>query len=347
MFLFKIDSYIATFRSQPPLLRPEDMHFNLTNTFSFWNQRSLEFFDRFSAGEPVERSQTTLFDLMHSPFGEKEMSPFVMFPEDIQIGICSMQSRIWEFVEQARDSDVDDTTVLTIRQLLVQQLDYWKRQLDGFSTYDMDDPTSVETRPARAVPDRYFWGLEDHSQPGWKNVVLARPNALIFDTTHLYHLFSIHIYTDVRNLCRLASNQDSEGDIGQRRISAAIKWASTANARHALLHASSILQLNKRDAHAFGGVAAEPLTLMALYVGALVVWAYGRFGQTRCLEEHCGETPFPEVDGKWVETWGFASMDGLPLCRCVMDELVKRFARFVPGGPGGWAGHVGKLVGRG
>lgn len=314
------------------------MHFILPNTYSFWNQKTIHSFDSFSAAEPIERSQTTILDLMHSPFQGKRLSPFVTFPEDIQMGICSMQSSIWELIEKARDSDVDDATIATFRQVLVKQLDYWKTELDEFSTYDLGDPAAAEARSPRAVPDRYYWGLEDHAQPGWEDVVLARPGGILFDTTQLYHLLSIHIHSDVRNLCRLARHPDAAA------AAAAIKWASTACARHALLHAAAILKANKADAYRFGGVVAEPLTLMALYVGALVVWAYARFGLGDCAGEHGAGPAWPELDAKWVEMWGWASMDGLPLCRCVAGELVKRFAVFLPAGLEGWGGYIAKVL---
>jgi hypothetical protein len=94
----------------------------------------------------------------------------------------------------------------------------------------------------------------------------------------------------------------------------------------------------------YGGVSAEPVSYMTLYVGALVVWAIVKFGQMECgtnLEHHNGRR---NVDNEWVKTGGKANLFGLPLCGCMVDSLVKRFAAFIPAGATGWGGDISKLI---
>jgi hypothetical protein len=117
MALFKIDSYYATIRGQPSHLRPEEMHFTLTVTYSLWSQKAIGSLELFKSAEPFDRSQTTIAGLSRSPLECKELSPFITFPEDVQVCICSLQSEIWEFVETSRSSGPDEEAIATKRNL--------------------------------------------------------------------------------------------------------------------------------------------------------------------------------------------------------------------------------------
>lgn len=130
--LFKIDTYLSLFRSQPSMLHPEEMHFSLPTTYTFWNSCTLENFGQQLAAEPPERQTVSIFDLMRSPFTPRRPSltttdpdaieGMLLFPEDIQLGLCSLQASIWEAVEKVRDSTVNEVTIATIRALVVQQV---------------------------------------------------------------------------------------------------------------------------------------------------------------------------------------------------------------------------------
>ena len=56
------------------------------------------------------------------------------------------------------------------------------------------------------IPMKYYYGVEDHSEAGWQEIVLNRPRSLLFDTAMLYHLFGLHIHANVRNFEVLASS---------------------------------------------------------------------------------------------------------------------------------------------
>lgn len=120
----------------------------------------------------------------------------------------------------------------------------------------------------------FYHGVENRNVPGWQNVVLSRPRSLIFDTTMLYHLLSIHIHTDIRNLCRIANFQlQNTVELRHRRLSASI-WATSTSSTAALTHAGKVLELARQEGGDLDGNTAEPMTHMTLYVGALVVWAW-------------------------------------------------------------------------
>lgn len=143
------------------MLHPEGMYFSLPTTYTFCNSRTLENFDQQLTAKPPERETVSIFDLMRSPFTSRRPSPtttgpnaiegMLLFPEDIQLGLCSLQASIWEVVEKARDSTVNEATIATIKTLLVEQVNYWKSKLEAFSS-SLDEEIDPYNCPSAISP---------------------------------------------------------------------------------------------------------------------------------------------------------------------------------------------------
>ncbi len=225
----------------------------------------------------------------------------VLLPKDIQLALCGLQQQIWDCLEKARELPHTTAFLITpekrsekeeevrdMREHLQQQLDWWKRELDLVALCDEDgqlvtlprsktatssmseeEKTAFETLNTQSPPYRpnmsfeSYAGLEDREQPNWKDVILSRPRALIFDTLHLYHLLSIHLHTDVASLDRLAELRAERGmqpqipNEGLEEVAlqiAATKWASPpgdTGALEAVKHVPAIVGLNLK-AHGGG-----------------------------------------------------------------------------------------------
>jgi hypothetical protein len=296
-----------------------------------------------------------------------------MFPDDVTTGLCALGARIWELssrssLDASTHAPTPPTALATARSSLLAQLNYWKSGLDHFSLYP--DPSAQpypppfhhpsQPIPERSLPDSFWHSLESHAVFDWPSVVRARPAAHHFDAVNLYHLLSLHVLADIRGLARLARGEgtDTDGAEGDVAAQKAREWAASASARHAVLHAAAVLRAYHSNASRGGDAHAgrEPGGLMALSVSALVVRSYITFSASAAANPPCpvqqgGKHALAaEVDEQWAERGGWPGgevprLDGLPLCGCAREELVRRFGGWMAGDGEGWAGQVGRIGG--
>ena len=277
-----------------------------------------------------------------------------MLIEDIQIGICAMQSQIWQLQERLRDAPDQGISNAIERDFLKRRLDAWKHWILRIPIQQTDN---IDFSQEQRLVMRYYYGVEDHSDPGWQVIVFNRPKNLIFDTLILYHLLSMHLFADVRTLTQLARDKqpvDPTSALGEmylkakdRREVAIRTWVESAAVRTALTHASDILVLYD-NVSGLDNNHVDPIVFAALSTSALIIWAYCMHGGKGCpncvIDEQLN--PFPdkpiveltEWSGPKIsqllkkdrDTWiemGLCrgALAGIPLCRCNIDLLMAKF----------------------
>lgn len=129
--------------------------------------------------------------MVNSSTEYSEMIKSHLLWEDIQLCLCSMQSKLWRLHTTARNASIDvPTDTRMCKDILKQQLGYLKLQIDQMAL-------------CPGLPPHYY-GFEDHTSPDSTPIIEARSETLRFDTIFLYHLFSIHLYSDINGLTHVA-----------------------------------------------------------------------------------------------------------------------------------------------
>ncbi len=342
-------------RSEPTLLTPEELHFTLPATFALWNANGLKIFENRYSIEPRGRSQTTIYRTICDPVSESStLTDGLLLIEDIQLGICAIHSKVWYSRKKIQNYPDQDISNGIETGALQRQLDTWKYWINQNPIKHTDH---IDFSREQHLAMRFYYGMEDHSDPGWQLIVFDRPKNLIFDTLMLYHLLSIHLFADVRMLTQLAKDDDptntvrGSGEIylkdKERRKRTIRKWAESASVRQALCHATDLLaSYNNLSGLEINSV--DPIAFVALSVGALVVWAFSMYGGKGCSDCVSENTNIPFIatsiveltnwsgrktsqvfdeDRKtWVEMGGCrVTISGLPLCRCHIGSLMANF----------------------
>jgi hypothetical protein len=233
-------------------------------------------------------------------------------------------------------------------------------------------PTNPDTFGQEAyLPLRYYYGFEDHSEPGWQSIVLARAKALLFDTLMQYHLFSLHLYADIRSLTQVAKDSiytpeqlaelnEARKEAGRRRRCLTAGSCGGANMRRAVCEAVDVLaaheNLARRNSDGVVKETIDPVAYITLSVGALVIWGYCTFGMHACgvccpsfgsgvvvglpivelMDSPAQRGHGNGNEGKkaWIEMGGDygVHVGGMQLCQCTVKFLTARFKKCLPDG---------------
>jgi hypothetical protein len=242
---------------------------------------------------------------------------------------------------------------------LVQQkslrdgLKSWKRLFDQTA---IEASEQVAQDKTNIIPIKYYFGVESHTEVGWQDIVLNRPQSLLLDTAILYHLFGIHIHANIRSFEKLAyckrdpviynTGDDKFEKLSEERVR---KWTGVVCSRQAIWHASSILNLYRSRPRQFIDRVnlLDPIAYVAIAVSSLVFWTYCYYiekGCTRCVgsTDFAGEVNLLEIltndeqSERWIELGGEAILDGYILCQCNVENLVQVFRQCVPLGIQKW-----------
>jgi hypothetical protein len=352
--LFKVDCYIAIMRGQPMILKCEELYFSLPSTFCLFNGPGLHIWEARAPDEPEERRKETVCSMISGPSFSSIAQPF-MLVEDIQIGICAFQTDIWQHMEKIQTDLEHDLSSLILQKSLREGLNSWKRLFDQTAIVE---PNSSKQCKTNLIPMKYYYGVEDHSKPGWQETVLNRPVSLLFDTAMLYHLFGLHLHANIRSLRVLASSKNhyrvsAVGDGTKEREDRARHWTKVSCSRQALWHASNIIAMHRSresrlmDQEKAVNGSLDPIAHAAVAVGSLVVWAYSYFNERGCAlcvgpqsmsngVELIDIVTKTEESEKWIEVGGWAAMDGHTLCRCNAEKVVELFQQCLPSGIDKW-----------
>lgn len=247
--LFKVDTYLSLIRCQPNVVMPEELYFTLPGTYSMWNARELRIWEERHLFEPTFRNEKSMSDMITDSTSESQNSTteYPMLIEDIQLCISAIQSSMWKLFHPAgtpKDCEID---VVLQKDTLRRRLDMLTSKLNRMTSQNLG---SFEFGDEPHLPLRYYYGYEDHSVPGWKEIVSARVKSLHFDAIMLSLLFSLHLHADVSMLTQLARDQrlttteeESERHTRAREIRqmSVRAWANTSTARQAICYAVDVL----------------------------------------------------------------------------------------------------------
>ncbi|KAB8295902.1 hypothetical protein EYC80_008723 [Monilinia laxa] len=365
--LFKIDTYFSVIKGQPPLLRPEELHFSIPDTIAHWNADGLTIWEVRHPDEPKSRNQRSINTMLEElTLGTIEFSENESMMEDVQICLWAMQSQISQLSKRFQPSRRTEISLNIQRESLKRQLESLKRGLAKLSR-KISGPDMFER--AQDSPVRYYYATEDHEKPGWKSIVYRRIQSFIFDTSILHHLMNLQLLTETQTIRVLAKDEslssnirgvfgDAHNQSHTQSISAAHAWTQESNSRRALWHASEILLYhNKLNATpSLANFIPDPISYIALSSAALVVWAYCMYGQETCNNASNVSMPVPhdgvgmsieltklseilsgsayDKKGKeaWIEDGSYfkASIENFRLCRCNIKILMGKFKAHIP-----------------
>ena len=356
-YLYKIDSYLNILRSHPASLIPEELqHYPQPSTYSLYNADGLDILDSRLSIEPSGRASRYLHRVLISPLIDvgREIEDGLMLVEDIQLGLCAMYCRIFDFSDRLRHSlDINNAIQ---RDVLQRHLGFWKDSL-AKTSYFLSKPASFSREMQLSI--RFYYGFEDHSRKSeWESIVFARARDLYFDAIMLYHLSCLNFYADIRSLRQTARDlvPDSlAAEYGepyrqaqQKRKSNLQEFTRTHNMRRALCHSSSILNCFSSLSPSEKKVV-DPISYVALSTAALVTWAYCSYGDQACdlCLKSGGLCGVPVVNiskfsdmmkeeserDTWIENGGgLVALDGVPFCLCVREVFAMRFQDELPDG---------------
>ena len=307
------------------------------------------------------RSHTTICDLIQvlsqNPDTQEAPTDGLMLAEDIQLGICSLQSRLWH--RSMKSHMPDFSTVIELNHIK-KCLETWKQFLNRIESSEAD---ALNFTRGQHWAMRFYYGMEDHSKSGWQNIVYYRQKSLVYDGIVLYHLSNLHLYSNIRILSQLSKDLmphkqlEDGGDVykqaHQRRNTYAKEWAKSSSSRRALCYAAAILGFyNDLSTPLIDGI--DPIIYVTISVAALVVWAYTSFAVHNCeacifemqLLASSGELLTVEL-ARWShinagsalekekEDWIEAGrstifLNGTVLCRCTLSSIVSMYQSRLP-----------------
>ncbi|KAF7865235.1 hypothetical protein EAF04_006212 [Stromatinia cepivora] len=310
--LFKIDTYFSVIKGQPLLIKPEELHFSIPETFAHWNADGLPIWEVRRLDEPKSRSQRSINMMFEEVIlGTINFSENESMLEDIQICLWAMQSQISQLSKQSPPQRQNELSLNIQRESLKRQLESLKRGLTKLCT-KISSREVLEQ--AGHSPVRYYYGVEDHDKPGWENIVSRRIHRFTFDTSILYHLMSLQVFAETNILRMLAKDpaipDNLRGVFGEvyshphtSRISAVRAWTQDSNSRRALWHATEILlshnKLNMTSS--LVDFIPDPISYIAVAFAALVIWTHCMYGQETCNPDSSVSGPIPHNVGMFIE----------------------------------------------
>lgn len=281
----------------------------------------------------------------------------LMLAEDIQLGICALQSRVWH---RSMKSHMPDFNTAIELNHIKKRLETWRHFL---TRIDVSGPDASSFNASQHWAMRFYYGFEDHSKSGWQNTVYYRQKSLVYDGISLYHLSNLHLYSNIRILSQLSKDliprkQVEDGrevyqKAHQRRNTYVKEWARSSNSRRALYHSAAILGFYN-DVPTPLRIGMDPIIYIALSVSALVAWAYTLFATHNCeactLEMQnmvssgvlstveltsCSYINAEPTIEKEKESWidgghGNISLSGILICRCTLSSIMSIYQSCVP-----------------
>ena len=281
----------------------------------------------------------------------------LMLVEDIQLGMCSLQARLWH---RSMKSHIPDFSTVIELNHIKKRLEIWRQWLNRIEISEMDASSFT---PGQHCAMRFYYGFEDHSKGDWHNVVYYRQKSLVYDGIALYHISHLHLYSNIRILSHLSKDlmpQSGLEESGkahqqahQRRLTYVKEWSEASNSRRSLCHAAAILGFYCDMPNTLRE-GIDPMIYIALTVSALVVWAYNSFAIHNCptctpeLRNQDRPDRVPSIElARWVditrgpalekekEDWveagsGLVTLRGTLLCRCTLVSIVSLYQSCFP-----------------
>jgi hypothetical protein len=352
---FRADAYLSLCTGDLPILQNDELQITLPSTFALYNAYGLDIFYRRYPTEPLDRSLYKICDLA-TMISQRTLPSVVLF-EDLQHGLLAATKDIAILSQSRRSRNPMLQGSNPQSEYLANQLEIFKLQLDR--VVSVLTSKGFQTQAGESLLAAYS-GREEPGQHAWKDSVMARIWSHVFLTATLYHMLSIHLYTDVDMVKQFvieqvttASEATGVSPRQQRRASQVEEWALSQDGRNAVLHAISALRVGEQALALCSSREGtiDPMILTSVSVAASVVWAWSTsehvpFGSAHgmpSLEIGFGALSVkrPDVD-RWVHNGGPANLQGVLLCKANERVWLSRFTAALSRGAQLW--HLGNPV---
>ncbi|RDW60601.1 hypothetical protein BP6252_11984 [Coleophoma cylindrospora] len=297
-------------------LQIEELDVSLPSTFSLWNTHGLDEFYKRHPQEPTTRVGIRLFNFLRHP---ELLDPLAWLVEDVHIGICGMHWAVWRYNRTRQNGEVIEPNS---KDQLEKQLDFWKVQLDRVA--GLCDNVLL----------KFYLGSERKESPS----TLTRVHSLIHDTTLLYNITGLYLYSDVHVLPRSALNPvESAAEIrastySQEKNAQIRQWALSIDGRKAVSFCIAVLEAQEKSLTRDkpGGRYVEPIAYAALLKCGAVLSAWFKatkeFNSCRRAPNH---TKLLSLED-WINSGGSLAVGDDLLCTCRADAWTRRFTVSLP-----------------
>ncbi|KIW13175.1 hypothetical protein PV08_08362 [Exophiala spinifera] len=338
---FRLGCHLSLILDLPPLLRFEEINVPFPPTNAAWDAPDSDWVSAL-ANEPPHRA--------HGPFNflcslamsrltavDRLKLPGFFTPQDFELGMCGMQSRLWE-----------ETQCQNISAKLA--LAHTKYEID-----EADEQASGYNQSWPVLMGIWRVTMEQFRQAGFhRSSPECEKEAYISGMT-LHHAGLIRVYSDlplirqlVQGLCDGSSPAQAQY-IRQLEVQVQ-QWARSHGVKEALWHAAQIVLLLDKEIQ--GTDSSEPSTISfvateCLFRAALAIWAYSRSnmicdlcGPAAAVPQDLHGRPYSTRDREqfelttlsdnskryesWLRRGGRSSIEGVLVCSCNMPRLVNR-----------------------
>lgn len=350
--LFKIDIYLCIARGQAPSMHRDEIDITMPSTFSLWNAYDLDVFFKRLPKEPTDRAGHKLSEVASNP---NSAAQSLLLIEDVQLALCGLFPGIWNHAQAMRRASESGRLNSHSLTTLSWQLETWNADLERIShqcsqNYLANDTTSF---PFAAYLAKYN---EDPARERF--AAMMNITCLVSDGCMTYHLQGLQLLADIRVIntvsrySQRAKQNDSSASLRiQKHQSQLNTWTQTPESRRALIHAIAVLRQRESDIEANEPqtTSFDPLAYLTISTSALVLWAWVTHHESPC---NCVPSPSPgHIDvgvdpinlqstpqlESWIQAGGTVAVDGIPVCRCVVDTWwMTRFDALLPQGGRRW-----------
>jgi hypothetical protein len=259
-------------------MRFQEIEVPFVSTDAAWNTSTSREWEQAMSQEPPSRTDapfSALCSLAHSPLSASKrlLLPGFFTAEDFELGMCAMQSRLWEETQQfqiASRSVLDECELESV-------------EIANLHGYGVSWPVLLGIW--RVTMERFLLSSHGHSSALGKQAAHLTGRLL-------YHSSMLRAYADISFLRRLATNLNSTEKAGHHlppflhqadmRVA---QWTRSNFARDALWHAAQIIHLATQEVYNLRAqnIMLNPVITECLFRATLLAWAFCRFRFTCSL----------------------------------------------------------------
>ncbi|CAM1503243.1 Fc.00g080190.m01.CDS01 [Cosmosporella sp. VM-42] len=188
---YKLDTFLAILRRQPPILHTAEIDVELTFRFCLWNTKTIDVLQRRYSEEPLDR-QTYKMSQFLAP--DAVLAPADLLVEDIELGLCGTLLQAWEICQVRHTARFDPLADNTGFNKLLTRLGTWKARLDTISTLLGQRIAGAGGTGLDSLVQAYL-GKESQDDPEREQAALGRITSLLTDAA-LLHCFLLSTLLD-------------------------------------------------------------------------------------------------------------------------------------------------------
>ncbi|KAI0096756.1 fungal-specific transcription factor domain-containing protein [Nemania sp. FL0031] len=321
-----VDTYISVILDHPPTLRYQELQIPLPMSTPLWEADNTER-RRLQWQEPAGRQRVLFSSMMRDVLesGKQDDTPYQLDLIGCHLGLCALQSGVWEAAREAHSSATDE---LSTKFAPGNSILDWKKKVTGWR-HRMEEDCSLQ---------------RDYFASATTGIGSTHPcSALSIIIGHLYYM---HMYAPVNTLRGAAPYGDGDLAAARRaKISESKRrlriWTSSPCSRFAVWNAAQISRVIEHELTGNSNTAAfgqNPLAIPSLLTSAIVVCFIANLTSACPL---CTSNPIvdraidlfeTDHDADKLKNWrdsgtGMVSWgpSGIVICSCKTRELMRWF----------------------